>query len=255
MTDSTPHPGHEPTPFDYGSSGPTQRFSALQRLWTSFASPAQTFSDIAVKPTWVVILVVLVLLGLAVQFALIPHVDTEATLRARLGDRAEDVSDERIEQMVEQGEKFARFGPLIGLVVSPIAWAAMAAIFFVLLKIVGSDTDFLRAFSTVLHAYWPPALVASVLTIVLVQRVGKIPQQELTDIVKSHPGALLSPDAPAWLSAAASTFSVFNIWTVILLVVGFRVVGRISTAKALVVALVPWLAWLAAKSAMAAAFA
>jgi hypothetical protein len=93
-----------------------------------------------------------------------------------------------------------------------------------------------------------------VLTAVLIQRVGMIPQQEFTNIVKSHPGAFLSPDAPAWLSAAASTLSVFNIWIVVLLIIGFKVVGKLSTARATVAALVPWLVWLVAKSGLAALF-
>ena len=255
MHDSTDRPSYEPEPLEAPPGDrPSPRLSSLQRLWMAFASPGQVFSDISIRPTWVICLIAMVVLGIGVQFAVVPHVDSEATLRARLGDRAADLSDERIEEMVQQGEKFARFAPLIGLVVSPIAWAIMAAIFFVLLKIVGSETDFVRAFSTTLHAYWPPAVVVSVLTAILIQRVGKIPQQELTDVVKSHPGAFLSPDAPAWLDAVASTFSVFNIWTVVLLVIGFRVVGKISTGKAAVVALVPWVVWLLAKAGLGAAF-
>jgi hypothetical protein len=97
-------------------------------------------------------------------------------------------------------------------------------------------------------------VVASVLTAVLIQRVDKIPQQEFTNIVKSHPGAFLSPDAPAWLSAAASTFSVFNIWIVALLIIGFKVVGKVSTGRAAVTALVPWVVWLVAKAGLASLF-
>ena len=255
MHDTIDRPSYEPAPADeHGSPGPSPHLTAAQRLWTVFTSPTRVFSDIAIKPSWVLCLVLMVLLAVAVQFVVLPHLDSEATLRERLGERADGVSDEQIEKMVEQGEKFTRFAPIIGLVVSPIAFAIMAAIFFILLKIVGSDIDYLRAFSTTLHAYWPPSLVASVLTAALIQRVDKIPQQEFTNIVKSHPGAFLPADAPAWLSAAASTVSVFNIWIVVLLIIGFRVVGKISTGKAVVAALVPWLVWLVAKAGLAAIF-
>jgi len=255
MSDTSSRPSYEPAPVEAPASpGSTQRLSAAQRLWTVFTSPERVFGDIAIKPSWVLCLVLMALLTVAVQFVVLPHIDNEATLRARLGDRAEDVSDEQIESMVEQGEKFTRFAPIFGLVMAPIAFAIMAAIFFILLKIVGSDVDYLRAFSTTLHAYWPASVVASVLTAILVQRVGMIPQQEFTNIVKSHPGAFLSPDAPAWLSAAASTLSVFNIWIVVLLTIGFRVVGKVSTGKAAVAALVPWLVWLVIKAGLATLF-
>jgi hypothetical protein len=255
MDDSSPRPSYEPAPAA-GPTGPAPapRLTAVQRLWTAFTSPGQVFADIAIKPSWVLCLVLMALLAVALQLVVLPHLDNEATLRERLGERAEGISDEQIERMVEQGEKFARFAPIIGLVVSPIAFAIMAAIFFVLLKIVGSDVDYLRTFSTTLHAYWPASVLASVLTAVLIQRVGLIPQQEFTNIVKSHPGAFLSPDAPAWLSAAASTLSVFNIWIVVLLIIGFKVVGKVSTGRAAVAALVPWLVWLGAKAGLAALF-
>ncbi|PWB74989.1 MAG: hypothetical protein C3F15_06825 [Holophagae bacterium] len=255
MDDSSHRPSYEPVPADTPRSpGPAPRLTAVQRLWIVFTSPGQVFSDIAIKPSWVLCLVLMSLLAVALQLVVLPHLDNEATLRARLGDRAEGISDDQIERMVEQGEKFTRFAPIIGLVASPIAFAIMAAIFFILLKIAGSDADYLRTFSTTLHAYWPASVVASVLTAVLIQRVGMIPQQEFTNIVKSHPGAFLSPDAPAWLSAAASTLSVFNIWIVVLLIIGFKVVGKLSTARATVAALVPWLVWLVAKSGLAALF-
>jgi hypothetical protein len=255
MSDTSSRPSYEPAAVVAPASpGSTPHMTAAQRLWTVFTSPERVFADIAIKPSWVLCLVLMALLAVAVQFVVLPHIDNEATLRARLGDRAEGVSDEQIERMVEQGEKFTRFAPIIGLVISPIAFAIMAAIFFILLKIVGSDADYVRTLSTMLHAYWPASVVASVLTAILIQRAGMIQQQELTNIVKSHPGAFLSADASAWLSAAAGTLSVFNIWIVVLLIIGFRVVGKVSTGKAAVAALVPWLVWLVVKAGLAAIF-
>jgi hypothetical protein len=47
---------------------------------------------------------------------------------------------------------------------------------------------------------------------------------------------------------------VFNIWIVVLLIIGFKVVGKVSTGRAAVAALVPWLVWLGAKAGLAALF-
>ena len=131
----------------------------------------------------------------------------------------------------------------------------MAAVFFLMLKIVGSEADYSRTLSTTLYGYWPATLVALVLTSVLVQRLGKVPQEELANVVKANLGAFLSPDAPAWLLAAGSTISIFNIWAVVLLIIGFSAVGKISKGKAAVVTLVPWGAWIVAKAAIAAVMA
>jgi hypothetical protein len=236
------------------TASPAAKQSAVQRLWMMFTSPGEVFADIAVKPTWVLLMVILVVLGVATQVIIAPHIDTEASIRARLADRADELSDAQIERMVEQGEKFSKFGPIIGLVIAPIAWALMAAVFLVMLKIVGSDIDYVRSLSTTLHAYWPPTAVALVLMSILVQRVGKVPQEELANVVKANLGAFMSPDAPAWLASVASTISIFNIWAVILLVIGFEAVGKISRGKAVTAALVPWVLWIAIKAGLATVF-
>jgi hypothetical protein len=199
-------------------------------------------------------MVILVLLGVAAQAIIIPHVDTEATIRARLEDQGRELSDAQIENAVQQAEKFSKFGPIIGLVIAPIAWVIMAAVFFVMLKLVGSESDYQRALSTTLHGYWPPTVVALVLTAILVQRIDKVPQNEIANVVKANLGAFMSPDAPAWLTGVASTISIFNIWTVVLLIIGFATVGKLSKGKAAVVALVPWIVWIVAKAGLAAVF-
>lgn len=254
MEDATDRPSYEPELAQPPTPSPRQRYSAVQRLWMMFTSPGDVFPDIGIKPTWVLVMVIVVLLGVGAQALIIPHIDTDATIRARLEQRGQELSEAQIENAVGQAEKFSKFGPIIGLVVAPIAWVIMAAIFFVMLKLVSSDADYPRTLSTTLHGYWPPTAVQLVLMAVLVQRVGKVPQTELEHIVKANLGAFLGADVPAWLTAAAGTISIFNIWAVVLLIIGFSTVGKISRGKAAVVTLVPWGVWIVAKAGLAAVF-
>ena len=254
MEDASDRPSYEPELTKPPTPTVQPKYSAIQRLWMMFTSPGEVFADIGIKPSWVLAMVILVLLGVAAQAIIIQHVDTEATIRARIEHRGTELSEAQIENAVKQAEKFSKFGPLIGLVIAPIAWFIMAAIFFVMLKLVSSGADYPRALSTTLHSYWPPTVVLLVLTAILIQRVGKVPQDELTHVVKANIGAFLSPDTPTWLTAAAGTISIFNIWTVILLIIGFSSVGKLSRGKAAAVVLVPWVVWIVAKAALAQVF-
>jgi large-conductance mechanosensitive channel len=254
MEDTTDRPSYEPELTEQPTPSPRQKYSAAQRLWMVFTSPGEVFADIGVKPTWVLIMAIAVLVGVAAQFIIAPHVDTEATIRARFEQRGQELSEAQIENAVEQAEKFSKFGPIIGLVIAPLAWAIMAAFFFIMLKLVSSEADYVRTLSTTLHAYWPPTVIGLALMSILVQRVGKVPQEELANVVKANLGAFLSPETPAWLTAAAGTISIFNIWAVVLLVIGFATVGKISRGKAVVVTLVPWVVWIAAKAGLAYMF-
>jgi len=254
MDETTDRPDYEPELAQPPLPSPQPKLSSAQRLWLMFTSPGEVFSDIGVKPTWVLIMAVLVILMVVAQAVIMPHVDTEATLRARLEARGRELSETQMANAVEQAEKFSKFGPVITLVVGPIAWVIMAAVFFLMLKLVSSDADYPRALSTTLHGYWPPTLIQLVLTVILVQRVGKVPQDDLAHVVKANLGAFLSADAPAWLSAAAGTLSIFNIWAVVLLIIGFAAVGKLSRGKAATVVLVPWIVWLVAKAGLTAVF-
>jgi len=250
MDETTDRPSYEPAEATTLAPEPTAKIGSVQRLIKMFYSPGEVFDDIKTKPTWLVVLIAMMILTIGAQVIVLPHMDNEATLRARLGDRADEISDAQIEQMIAGGEKIARFIPVITAVVVPIMWAILAAIFLLMLKMVGSETDFVTVLSATLHAYWPASAVATVLTAALIQRVDKITEQEIPNLVKSHLGVLLPADAPAWLSSMASTFSVFNIWTLALLVIGFKIIGRLSSARAVIAVLVPWAIWLVGKAGM-----
>lgn len=250
MDENTERPSYEPAESTTLPPEPTARLSGFQRLIKMFFSPGEVFDDIKTKPTWLVVLIAMMILTIGAQAIVLPHMDNEATLRARLGDRADEISDEQIERMIASGEKITRFIPLITAFVVPIMWAILAAIFLLMLKMVGSETDYVTTLSATLHAYWPASAVATVLTVALIQRVDKITEQEIPNLVKSHLGVLLPADAPAWLSSMASTFSVFNIWTLALLVIGFKIIGHLSTARAAIAVLVPWAIWLVGKAGM-----
>ena len=255
MDDNTERPSYEPELVEPPTPAPGAKYSSMQRLWMMFTSPAEVFADIGIKPTWVLAMVILVIVGVGAQLVIMPHVDTEATIRESFEKRGTDLSDEQLDKAVEQAGKFAKFAPIIGLVIAPIMWAIMAAVFFLMLKIVGSDADYSRSLSTTLYGYWPPTLVALVLTSVLVQRLGKVPQEELANVVKANLGAFMSADAPTWLLAIGNTISIFNIWAIVLLIIGFSTIGKISKGKAAVVTLVPWITWIVVKAAIAAVMA
>jgi hypothetical protein len=93
MDEITESPGYEP---ERQPPAPQQpELSAVQRLWMAFTSPGEVFADIRVKPTWILCLAVMVVLGVVVQFVVMPHLDIEASIRARLARSPSDASPTR----------------------------------------------------------------------------------------------------------------------------------------------------------------
>lgn len=230
------------------TAGDSARYNSFQRLYLSFFSPIEVFDDIARKPTIWVVLVASVLLGLAIQLIALPHVDMEATLQERLEASGREIPEEQMDAVRQQAEVFKYAGPIAVIVVYPLIMLAIGALYFLGLKLVGSDTDYKRTLSGILHAYWPPGVVTGLLFAVLVQRVGQVSQDKLQYIVKSNAAAFLSADAPAWLTSLTSSIDLFNVWTIALLVVGLSAIGKVSRAKSAIVVIALWAFWIALKT-------
>ena len=251
---SSEPPSYEPeSPIEPGAQTEATgaRMGGFARLLNVFASPGEVFADIARKPTWVWCLVLTTLVAVGAQLVAVPHIDMEATIRARMAERSTEITDEQMDTILQRADKLAYIGPAASVVVVPLAMIILAAVYLLGIKMSGSDADFLKAFSTTLHAYWPSTLVKGGLGIVLMQRLGKVPANELKDLVKSNLGAFLSPDAPKWLGALGSTLDIFNLWAIALLVIGLSVVGGIPRKRAGIVVAVIWLLWIAGKVGVA----
>ncbi len=148
---------------------------------------------------------------------------------------------------LQQGQKFAYIGPAASIVIIPLGMAILAGIFLVTIRLVGGETNFPTTFSAMLHAYWPASLVSTVIAIPLLMRLGKVPQTALQTVVKSNVGAFMAPDAPKWLHALGGSLDVFNVWIIVLLILGFSTTGRLSRGKATLAVLLPWLIYILVK--------
>ena len=67
MEGTDDRPSYEPELTEPPTSAPAARHGAPQRLWMMFTSPGQVFEDIGLKPTWVLLMVILVVLGAGLQ--------------------------------------------------------------------------------------------------------------------------------------------------------------------------------------------
>lgn len=227
---------------------------AWKRVWAIFIAPQEVFRSIGEKPTWGLILLLSILLTLTVQWVTVQHLDLLATMQQRMEERGQDISEEQLETIQQRAERFQRYQPFITAGFLPLIMVILAGFYFVALKIQASETDFMRTFSMVLHAYWPASLAKSLLYLVLVQRVGKVSAQELDSLVKSNLAVFLSESHPSWLHAIGKTLDLFNIWTFVLLILGFEIVGRLKRNQAIFAVSLIWGIYLLFKVGMAMIF-
>ena len=242
MEDATDRPSYEPELAEPPTPSTKQKYSSVQRLWMMFTSPNEVFQDIKIKPTWVLCLIAYVAVVTVGSLVVYSYMDHNANIRGGLAMMNIDVPEEQIEEAVQKAEDFWYRKPLIiGLVAWPIILFLSAAVFFLMLKMTGSDAGYVESLSTMLHAYWPSKTVYSVLLGILVAAKGTITEFGLVKVLKSSVAGFLTGDVSLPMITLTSFIDIFRIWGVVLLVIGFAIVAGISRGKAIAAAVIPWL--------------
>jgi hypothetical protein len=233
--------------------------SSLGRILGVLLSPVETFRSIEARPTWVAPLLLLMILAGTVSFLVQTKLDPEEAVRAQVSKMKVEISAKQLDKMIEDAENrtpatkalFAAIGSLV----QAVLYAFIAAVFLGMLRLFGSEIDFLRSFSVTLHGYMPQAL-ALLLNIPLLVGRESVSFDEATQggILKSSLAALAPEDASSMLVALLGSVDLFSVWTVILLALGYRIVGRVSTAVSTGIVVLLWLIYIGGKLGVTALF-
>lgn len=241
---------------DAGGKEPPANFltdNAFGRLAGVLVSPTATFQSIGRRPTWVVALVVMLLISFVAQFVVVGKLDqtelreqTEQALEAQ----GQSIDDEALDSRLELQNKF-----MIGcvVVVLPIALVIMSLLFMVAMRMSGGEVSFVQSLSTVLHAMVPLLVSSLLLLVVTIGRttpIGVLESQHHP--LASNLSAFAAEGTSPVLLTVMSSFDLFSIWVVVLLILGFTAVARVKRSTATLVTLVLWAVWIAVKIGLAA---
>ncbi len=233
--------------------------SNLGRLPGALLSPVETFRSIEARPSWIAPFLVLLLLGGAVGFLIQTRSDPEEMVRAQVSSLKVEIPPDKVEEMIQDAEGRStgvKIGlSLLGVAFQAIVYALVALIFLVGLKMFGSEIDYVRALGVTLHGYMPGALAALLNIPILLSR-STISFEEATQggVLVSSLAAFAPEDASATLKSLLGSVDLFSIWTVILLSLGFKIVGKVSTAVSTGIVVLLWLIYIGGKLGLAALF-
>ncbi len=225
-----------------------------KRLVGAIFTPAETFRSIRERPTWGLVLVVLLLAGGAAGLVAIQRIDPQvqrAEMRQQMEKRG--LAGDELDQAVEKGAQVTqRFGPVLvvgGVVAGALAYLLIALVLWLALRLAGGEMTFRQGFSATLHGMIPAAGIKSLVLIPVLLIVGPVDPQALqSGLVLQSNLAFLAPEgASRALIALLSSFDVFTLWTVALLVLGASLVGRVSKGTSTLVVVGGWVLLVALK--------
>ena len=217
----------------------------ISTLVNIFAAPGEAFAAIRTRPTFFVPLLLVILAASAVNWLYTAEVDigwlTEQQLRTQT---FLDLTEAQIEQMANQAAERGRTGTMITSVLGTIGFVCILVLVQALyLKIVSAfRKDGVRYRQWLSLVCWAslPSVLGSIAAIVLIL-TNDVTFMGQTEINPLSFGNLLQLDTSEASTAlvALTSLSPINIWSLVLMILGYRTISESGIAAAAAVVLVP----------------
>lgn len=229
--------------------------SAVQSLWGVLLAPEKTFQALASRPLWLPALLLLVATALALSVIITPRLDMKQVIREAIADSGQEVPAAQLDRQVEIADKFKWLGTASQVVLQPAAYLLMAGLFLVVLRLVGSEIDFRRSLAVAVHGMMPFVL-ATLLAIPVVLSRAQLSLQDVrsSSFLRSNLAAFAPETTGKAMLSLLASCDLFSFWSIALLAIGYRIVGRVSQTASWGVVVTLWAVFVAGKFALASIF-
>jgi hypothetical protein len=233
--------------------------SQMERVVDTFVAPSTTFKDILRSTAWWLPFLLIALFSTAATYT----VDHQVGF-ARVAENQVHASPKQEEQMSELtpearasqmekraiGTRYFTYGfPVFVLLIWAIYSAIMLGTFNFAL---GARMTYGQVFAVIIYSSLP-YLLTSLLMIITVAFGNNAETFDLQNPVGTNLAYYL-PDAAAWLKVLLAQFDLVKLWSLVLTIVGLKIVSRKSTGQAAAVVIGWWLLIVLLSVAATAAF-
>lgn len=205
--------------------------SSFGRLIGVLVSPGKTFRSIAGRPTWGVALAVLLLVSAGVGLLAGQRTDYRDMITRSVRDSGRQIPPEALKRQIGMMEKAGPYFSALGAPVFIVLLSLISAlIYWIFFKLLGGDFSFKSGFSVTLHAAMP-AVVSLLLSLPVILSRSRLGYDDLKtgSFLRSNLAFLAPQNAPNWLTALYASADFFALWSLVLSIIGYRAISRLST--------------------------
>jgi Yip1-like protein len=229
-----------------------------ERVIDTFIAPSKTFTDIRRSASWWVPWLLISIVSLAFVYAIDKKVGAEQIIRSQIAhssraDQFEKLpADQQARQIsfsIKLFDVFAYGSPVLVLFYFLVA----ALVLWVTFKVgVAAETSFKAAYAIFMYASLPSLLKAIIGAVSLF--AGANPEGfDINNAVGTNLGYYLDPETTGkFVRGMASSLDIINIWTIILLGIGFACTSKVKTSTAITIVAVWYLVYKLGASALGA---
>jgi hypothetical protein len=219
-------------------------FSALVGV---VMAPGETFEALEKKPIWMVPLVLFVVLSIVTTVLFMPKVDFETAIRDQLARQGQEVDEAQVETFVKIQKPIIYTTAAIG---TPIVLLIVTLVYMLGFKAFGGVGSFGQYFCITIFS-WVPQVLKSIIGSIVAFTRESIRIEEAQTLVMSNLGFLADPvDKPA-MFALLSSFDLFTIWSLVLMVMGYGVISKRPKSQSIGVVVAIWLVYVIGKTGFA----
>jgi len=212
------------------------------RIFNTFIAPSKTFTDLRRNASWWAPWILISIFSIVVIFTVGKKIGFEQISRNQIAQSARAseqfdklTADQQAQRLQFSAKLFGYIGystPLVVLLVLLIEATALWATFNVG---AGAETSFKQAYAILMYAGLP-GLVHAILTIVTLF-AGVNPEGfDLNNPVGTNLAYFLDPETTGkFVRGMASSLDVINIWTIVLIGIGFACTSKVKRSTAIMI--------------------
>jgi membrane protein, antimicrobial resistance system len=220
---------------------PAESKGFAQRLGGVLFSPDETFRDIAARPDIFKPLLMLFIVSIISAILIIPRIDFAATVRDKLesSPRSASMSPGDMDRAVRMGTAFGKALGYASPALAIVIWAIIAGVVLIAYRLFGGEGTYTQAFAVTLYA-WIPLIIKSIITTVVAFTKTSIDANQMATLVTSNPAFLVDMKEHLVAFSFLSSIDLFAIWSLVLFIIGFAHVARVTKAKSATVMISLW---------------
>jgi hypothetical protein len=214
----------------------------LQRIVGVFLSPSQTFESIAKRPDVVVPLLILLAITVASAIFSARSLDFDALARDTIesAPNTAQVSPQQQDRAVRFTSAIMKTINYASPAVVLLALVVSAGVLLLAFRLMAGEGDFKQAFAVTTYTWYPRMLKGIIGVLVLMNRkVMSI--YDLQNPVKSNLAFLFNPKTQPLQFALGSSLDLFSIWALVLLIIGFAALSKLSRARSAIIVVALWI--------------
>jgi len=228
---SDPNQEFQPPPPPPLASEPAgETISTPATLTGIFFEPSRVFEALRTRPRFLMATIVLMVLTIAVTFAVFQRIDMGEYIREKM-ERSPNAA-QQTEQQKEIGVKFGKiFGAVLIPAFVPIALLAGAGLYLLGVMAFGGSITYKKSLAVWAYSSLPPAVLGSVVAVLVL--FLKAPETiDPEHLLVTNPGAFMGTNSSPALVALLSQLDVLRFFGLFLAALGLRKVAKMSSGAA-----------------------